>query len=163
MIKRVILLLGGNKDHRIFYIDSVRDFIEQEIGKIIQSSAIYESAPWGFNATQNFLNQVVVLETELTPFKILEKIWDIEKKHGRIRVEGKYISRTIDIDILFYEHEIIDTPDLIIPHQHLHKRRFTLIPLAEILPDWIHPGFNQPISYLLQKCDDQSEVKVLKQ
>lgn len=162
-MKRVVLLLGGNMDHRVFYIDSARDLIEQKIGKIINSSAIYESAPWGFNAEQNFLNQVVVAETKLTPFKILEKIWDIEKKHGRIRAEGKYISRTIDIDILFYEQEIIDTPDLIIPHKHLHKRRFTLIPLAEILPDWIHPEFNQPISYLLKKCDDRSEVKVLKQ
>ncbi|MFO7828443.1 MAG: 2-amino-4-hydroxy-6-hydroxymethyldihydropteridine diphosphokinase [Bacteroidales bacterium] len=162
-MKRVILLLGGNQGNRTHYIERARDLIEHEIGKISQSSKIYESAPWGFKADQKFFNQVIVVQSILAPFKILEKIWGIEKKLGRIRVGGKYISRTIDIDILFYEHEIIDTPDLTVPHQHMHQRRFTLIPLAEILPDWVHPGFNQPISYLLKNCKDSSEVKALNQ
>lgn len=162
-MKRVILLLGGNQGNRTHYMELARELIGQEIGKIIQSSKIYESTPWGFNADQNFFNQVIVSQSNLAPFNVLEKIWVIEKKLGRIRVEGEYISRTIDIDILFYEHEIIDTPDLTVPHQYMHQRRFTLIPLAEILPDWVHPGLNQPISYLLKNCEDTSEVKALNQ
>ena len=162
IMKKVILLCGGNKGNRAYYMDSARRMIEQAIGKILQVSAIYESAPWGFQAEQNFYNQVVVVETRLAPMAILKKIWEIEKKLGRIRVGNQYSSRTIDIDILFYEQEIIDTPDLVVPHPQLHQRRFTLTPLAEILPDWIHPKFNQSISVLLKQCTDSSSVEVIK-
>jgi 2-amino-4-hydroxy-6-hydroxymethyldihydropteridine diphosphokinase len=161
-MKKVILLLGGNLGNRAFYMDNARQMIEQKIGKILQSSSIYESAPWGFSSKNNFFNQVLLVDTPLSPFQIIENIWQIEKELGRERTGKSYSSRTIDIDILFYEYEIIDTPDLIVPHKHLHERRFTLIPLAEILPDWIHPGFNQPIKKLLENCEDKSEVKALK-
>ncbi|HSH52348.1 MAG TPA: 2-amino-4-hydroxy-6-hydroxymethyldihydropteridine diphosphokinase [Bacteroidales bacterium] len=160
-MKKVILLCGGNKGNRAYYMESACKLIEQTIGKVIQSSAIYESAPWGFQAEQNFYNQVVVVETRLAPLAILKKIWGIEKTLGRIRVGNQYSSRTIDIDILFYEQEIIDTSELVVPHPQLHQRRFTLTPLAEILPDWIHPGFNQPIRVLLEQCTDLSSVKVV--
>ncbi|MDY6799754.1 MAG: 2-amino-4-hydroxy-6-hydroxymethyldihydropteridine diphosphokinase [Bacteroidota bacterium] len=161
-MKKVILLCGGNKGNRDYYMDTARQMIEQAIGKILQVSAIYESAPWGFQAEQNFYNQIVVVKTKLAPLAILKKIWEIEKKLGRIRVGNQYSSRTIDIDILFYEQEIIDTPDLVVPHPQLHLRRFTLAPLAEILPDWIHPGFNQSVGVLLEQCTDISKVEAIK-
>ncbi|MFP4024082.1 MAG: 2-amino-4-hydroxy-6-hydroxymethyldihydropteridine diphosphokinase [Thiohalospira sp.] len=161
-MKKVILLLGGNLGDRAYYIDNARQMIEKKMGKILQSSSVYESAPWGFSSKNNFFNQVLVVNTSLTPNQILENIWQIEKKLGRERTEKAYSSRTIDIDILFYENEIIDKPGLIVPHKHLHERRFTLIPLAEILPGWIHPGFNQSVKKLLENCEDKSEVKILK-
>lgn len=161
-MKKVILLCGGNKGNRAYYMDSAREMIEQTIGDVLQSSAIYESAPWGFQAEQKFYNQVVVVITRLAPSAILKKIWEIEKKLGRIRVGNQYSSRTIDIDILFYEQEIIDTPDLVVPHPQLHQRRFTLTPLAEILPHWVHPKFNQSIDVLLNQCTDSSSVEAIK-
>jgi len=105
---------------------------------------------------------VLVVSTHLTPHQILGKILQIEKELGRERTGKNYSSRTMDIDILFYEQEIIDTPDLIIPHPQLHKRRFTLIPLNEILPDWNHPGLNQSIRSLLEQCADYSAVEPIK-
>jgi 2-amino-4-hydroxy-6-hydroxymethyldihydropteridine diphosphokinase len=161
-MKKVILLCGGNKGNRAYYMDSARKMIEETIGKIIQLSAIYESAPWGFQAEQNFYNQIVVVKTRLASLAILKKIWEIEKKLGRTRAGKQYSSRTMDIDILFYEQEIIDTPDLVVPHPQLHQRRFTLAPLAEILPDWNHPGFNQSVGVLLEQCTDTSKVEAIK-
>lgn len=161
-MKKVILLCGGNKGNRAYYMNTARQMIEQAIGKILQVSAIYESAPWGFQAEQNFYNQVVVVETRWAPLDILKKIWEIEKKLGRTRAGKQYSSRTMDIDILFYEQEIIDTPDLVVPHPQLHQRRFTLTPLAEILPHWVHPQFNQSIDVLLKQCTDSSSVEAIK-
>jgi len=161
-VKKVILLLGGNMGDRKALIARARLLIENRVGEIVRSSAIYESAPWGFTAKQSFYNQVLVVSTHLTPHQILGKILQIEKELGRERTGKNYSSRTMDIDILFYEQEIIDTPDLIIPHPQLHKRRFTLIPLNEILPDWNHPGLNQSIRSLLEQCADYSAVEPIK-
>ena len=162
-MKKVILLLGGNMGDRKALIGRARLLIEDRAGKIVRSSAIYESAPWGFAAKQSFYNQVVVIISDLAPHHILEIILQIEKELGRERTGKNYSSRTMDIDILFYEQEIIDTPDLIIPHPQLHKRRFTLVPLNEILPDWNHPGLNQSIRSLLEQCTDHAEVEPIKE
>ena len=160
-MKKVILLLGGNLGDRETLLDRAREMIKEQAGKILRSSSVYESAPWGFTAENNFYNQVVVVSTGLTPHELLQTVQTIENRLGRVREGKNYASRTMDIDILFYGQEIIDTPELVIPHPQLHKRKFALEPLNEILPGWIHPQYDQSIGMLLRNCEDPSEVKIL--
>lgn len=160
-MSRVVLLTGGNTPEIDKNIHKVRELINKELGTIIQTSSIYESEPWGFQATHHFLNQIIIIDTRLLPEELLFKIWDIERRFGRSRgtaeeeklkyqkrLSGKtpvYKSRTMDIDILFYDSQIIHTPLLNIPHPLIPFRNFVLIPLKEILPDFIHPILNKPI------------------
>jgi 2-amino-4-hydroxy-6-hydroxymethyldihydropteridine diphosphokinase len=132
--------------------------IMENIGSIIKFSSIYETAPWGFESEQNFLNQVLIVSTKLTPIKLLHQCLEIETDLGRIRQTGNYTSRTMDVDILFFNEEIVRTKQIVIPHERLHLRRFTLKPLVEIAPDFIHPVFKKSLSLLLQECEDHSEV-----
>lgn len=160
---QVILLLGSNIQDRKDYLSRARTLIEKEIGTIEKKSAIYESEPWGFQAEVFFLNQVLFVSGELSPAETLRKTQQIEVDLGRIqKSNGTYSSRAIDIDILFFDQLIIEDPDLIIPHPQLHKRRFTLIPLAEIIPKWIHPVFQKNCEQLLEMCIDEGNVWRLK-
>jgi len=155
----VFLLLGSNLLDRMLMLNQAQEQIQMFIGEIKIKSSIYESAPWGFEAQSSFLNQILIVETDLKPMGILERIKSIEKEMGRVKTSESYESRTIDIDILFYNEEIIAFPELIIPHPQIHKRRFTLVPLAEIAPEFIHPVFNKSINDLLINCSDDSVVK----
>ncbi|OFX22136.1 MAG: 2-amino-4-hydroxy-6-hydroxymethyldihydropteridine diphosphokinase [Bacteroidetes bacterium GWA2_31_9b] len=157
----VYLLLGSNLNNRIQLLEKARNAIAEKIGRLEKHSGIYESLPWGFEAETKFLNQVVVVRTHLTSIEILEKIKDIEGELGRERIPGIYTSRTIDIDILFFNNDVVDIPDLTIPHKHIHTRKFTLLPLAEIASGFIHPVFNKSILDLLNECKDKSEVKLI--
>lgn len=157
----VVILLGSNLGNRQKYMQQACDKIAAQIGDIIQHSSFYETKAWGIEAQPDFLNQVLVCETNKQPQQVLTNCLSIEKELGRDRKE-KWGSRTIDIDILYYEKEIIATPELKIPHPFLHKRRFTLAPLAEILPDFIHPVFNFSNTELLERCEDMLEVSKLK-
>jgi len=158
----VYLLLGSNLNNRIQLLEKARIAIDEKIGRLEKYSGIYESSPWGFEADTKFLNQVVVVQTHLTPIEILEKIKIIECELGRERIPGIYTSRTIDIDILFFNNDVVDIPDLTIPHKRIHTRKFTLLPLAEIASGFIHPGFNKSIIDLLNECKDQSVVYLFK-
>ena len=143
---------------RMANILTVREHIIESIGRILQESSVYESEPWGFKAEQAFLNQVLLVETDLLPLELLEKCQQIENTMERVRASDQYISRTMDIDILFYNSEIIELPQLVIPHNRLHERKFTLEPLNEIAPDFVHPKLNKKIGELLQSCKDSSKV-----
>lgn len=146
---QIVLLLGGNLGETEKIFDSARKYIEHEIGNISLCSSLYESEPWGFSHVNNFLNQVVVCHSYFEAQIVLDICLKIEKHHGRERFEIQgYQARTLDIDILFFDSEIIDTDSLTIPHPHLHKRLFTLIPLSEILPDFNHPLLNKTIMEL---------------
>jgi 2-amino-4-hydroxy-6-hydroxymethyldihydropteridine diphosphokinase len=159
MFNHLFLLLGGNTGNIAGNFSfSIRD-IETEIGKLISASPVYMSEPWGFHSKDLFLNQVLQVETTLSPEDILKKILFIERKLGRIRSGKKYSSRTIDIDILFLGDKIINTPDLTIPHPRLHLRRFTLVPLNDIAPGFIHPLLKKSVSQLLLECEDSLDVK----
>jgi 2-amino-4-hydroxy-6-hydroxymethyldihydropteridine diphosphokinase len=160
LMNTVFLLLGSNLLDRLLMLTKAQEHIRILIGEISSTSKIYESAPWGFESKKSFLNQVLIIETALGPIEVLEQIKIIEKEMGRVKTSINYESRTIDIDILFYNNKIIALPELIIPHPQLHKRRFTLVPLAEIAPEFIHPVFKKPIKDLLINCNDDSEVKV---
>lgn len=160
MCNDVYLLLGSNLGERQKMLNMALDFIKLEIGNIEKCSSIYETEPWGFSSKEKFLNQVVFLKTDLSPFDLLKKNQQIEKKLGRTKTGNNYESRLIDIDILFYNDEIIETVDLIVPHKQLHKRMFTLLPLDELNKNLIHPKFGKTISKLKSECKDLLNVKV---
>ena len=132
--------------------------IEQQIGMIVKKSSIYETEAWGFDAEQNFLNQAVVVETRLSAHEVLDKALSIEAQLGRVRTGNGYASRTMDIDILFVDDKCIDTPDLVVPHPRIHQRNFVLVPLCEIMPDYVHPKMNKTIANLLKTSSDKGEV-----
>ena len=146
---------------RMANIRTARAHIINSIGKILLESSVYESEPWGFKAEQSFLNQVLLVETDLLPLELLEKCQQIENTMGRVRASDQYISRTMDIDILFYNSEIIEHPQLMVPHKRVHERMFTLYPLNEIAPDYMHPRLKKTVSRLFSECNDTSTVRIL--
>lgn len=157
----VLLLLGGNQGDRVYLLRQAREQLAQYAGKIVRQSALYESEPWGFTSPGRFINQVVEVETALSPLQLLSVTQQIEKNLGREKPPGvRYASRTMDIDILFFGREILRLPELIIPHPRLHERRFTLLPLCEIIPDMEHPVLKKTVRTLLQECADAGEVSV---
>lgn len=158
-MNKVVLLLGGNLGDRMALIDEAQKSIEVFCGKIILASSLYESEAWGFDSSDKFLNKVVVINTEYSPYEILDKIQNIEKNMGRKRKDNKliYESRPMDIDILFFNDEIINTDRLIIPHPKLHERLFTLKCLDEIMPDYIHPLLKNSIREIILMCDDKGK------
>jgi len=160
-MNKAVLILGGNIGDRAENLALSVNMIESEAGEIIVKSDIYETEPWGFETDKGFLNMVIVLSTNLTAGELLTALQSIEERLGRKRREsGGYISRTIDIDILFFNDDVIDTDRLKIPHPLMHKRRFTLRPLADVLPGYIHPVLGKPVKEMLMECDDNSEVKL---
>lgn len=154
----IYLHTGSNMGNRLSNLSEVNNRIEQKIGQIKKISSIYETSAWGETAQASFLNQALEVSTLLSPEAVLEQIHKIEKTMGRIR-KKKWSERLIDIDILFYGNEIIRSKHLIIPHEHLHKRNFVLIPLNEIIPDFTHPIFEKSIKMLLEDCSDDLAVK----
>ncbi len=143
--------------NRIELLSKAEEKIHNDIGRIIKKSKIYESTPWKVDGQSNYLNQVIKIDTELDPLNLLRKILLIENDLGRKRLE-KWGERLIDIDILFYNDSILETPNLCIPHKHLHERNFVLIPFNDIDAEWIHPKINKSISQLLTDCSDNSNV-----
>jgi 2-amino-4-hydroxy-6-hydroxymethyldihydropteridine diphosphokinase len=153
------LLLGSNLDDRFASLQRAKEEISLVIGKITRESSVYESEPWGFHSENRFLNQVVRIETDYRPGQVMEGILEIEAKHGRIRSGNQgYTSRSIDIDILFYNDEIISEEKLIIPHPKIPDRMFTLLPLSELDMSMIHPGARKSISELMEECTDKLSV-----
>jgi len=157
----VYLVLGGNQGNTFEILQKTRELINQQVGEIVKTSSIYRTPPWGFVADQDFLNQVVVIQTLLPPHLLLEKLLEIENSLGRIRQGNQYHSRTVDIDILFYEDQVIHLNNLVIPHPRIPLRKFVLVPLSEIAPEFRHPGLNLTIHELLAQCsDDASCIKL---
>jgi 2-amino-4-hydroxy-6-hydroxymethyldihydropteridine diphosphokinase len=131
-----------------------------ELGEPVSQSSMYETAPWGFANQGPFLNRIISYQTSLRPVRILELAEEIEKKLGRKRFD-KWGPRTIDIDILFYGNIVYESPELQIPHPHLHERRFALAPMVEIRPDFVHPILDKTIEELYNELDDELTVKKL--
>ncbi len=162
MMKQAFLLLGTNLGDRNKNLLSAMQYIAGDEIEVEQTSSIYETAAWGKTDQQNFLNKVIEISTNLSSTALLEKILAIEKQIGRIRKE-MWGERIIDIDILYYANEVIKSQRLVIPHTYLHERRFTLEPLHEIAPNFVHPVFNKTTSSLLNECKDLLEVKKITQ
>ena len=157
-MNKAYLLTGGNMGNRQENLATANESIEQQCGDIINASSLYETAAWGKNDQPSFLNQVLEIQTSLSPRQLLKKILYIEKQIGRVRKE-KYGPRVIDIDILLFNDEIYNYPSLKIPHPELQNRRFALVPLAEIAPENVHPVFKKTITELLAICPDKLPVK----
>jgi 2-amino-4-hydroxy-6-hydroxymethyldihydropteridine diphosphokinase len=152
------ILLGSNQGDRMQYLAEARRQLQAGAGSIQRESAIYETAAWGLQDQPAFLNQVLELATALPPEALLAEIHQIEKKLGRVR-KIKWAARVIDIDILYFDDLVLQTPRLQLPHPHLQDRRFTLLPLAEIAPDWVHPVFRKSNRQLLKECPDTLEAR----
>ena len=153
------ILTGGNQGDRLEQLAMALKEIKT-LGTVGAVSGIYETAAWGKTDQPDFLNQVIHLQTELKPQHLMNALLQIEAKMGRQRTE-KYDPRTIDLDILYFNDEIIDEPGLMIPHPRLQLRRFVLEPLYEIAPNLLHPVFAKTTYQLLLDCPDPLPVKRL--
>ena len=156
----VYLLLGSNLSDRIAALKTATSLISEQVGEIKTASQYYESQAWGKTDQPDFVNQALDVRTKLTPQEVLTTILQIEKDMGRIRTE-KWAERTIDIDILLYDNQVINHPDLIIPHPHLHERNFALIPLMEIAGETEHPILHKTIEDIYFDCTDPLEVLLM--
>lgn len=153
---KAVLLLGSNLGDRQALMLAAAHSVEKSIGSIIVRSKIYESPAWGFECGDDFLNQVLVVETALRPLQLLDAVHCIESEMGRQRSESNlcgssskiYSSRTMDIDILFYDDLIYSDNRLTIPHPLIAQREFVLKPLREIIPDFVHPVTGKKIKDL---------------
>ena len=158
----VFVLLGSNLGDRELLVNQASKMIGERCGKIVAKSRLYESEPWGFKSEHWFLNQVVKIDTALSPDDLMKELLEIEKELGRDRSvphEG-YVSRPMDLDILYYGNEIIDTQMVTVPHPRLHERRFTLLPLCDIAPDFVHPTMKKTNLQLLDGCQDVGKVNI---
>lgn len=159
MANTVYLLLGSNEGDRIDWMQRCMVRLQQTCGDIISRSAIYQTAAWGLEDQPDFLNMAVGMETNLSPQELLDCIQQIEKELGRQR-DVKWGQRTLDIDLLLYNNEVIDLPELNIPHPFMQDRRFVLVPLNDIAGEVMHPIFNISIASMLADCKDPLEVKM---
>ena len=157
----VVLLIGGNQGDRVTLLMRAIGEIACRIGTVSLVSSIYETEPWGFDAEQSFLNLAVVVDTDLSAEEVLKKALEIEKELGRKRdgTKSGYASRPMDIDLIFFNNDVIDTDELQLPHPRMHIRRFVLEPLAQIIPDFKHPKLRKSIRQLLEECADKGGVK----
>ena len=159
IVRTTYLSLGSNLGNKLEKLQQTIDLIAEEIGLVVKISSVYKSPSWGFES-DDFYNICLQVSTNLNPENLLVKINNIEKSLGRIRSSEKgYKARTIDIDILFYEDEIIFSKDLIVPHKDMLNRKFVMVPLAEIAPNVIHPIEKQRIEVCLKNCNDTSELE----
>jgi len=153
----VYLQLGSNIGERDKMLSISAKLISEDIGRIYIYSKIYESTPWRVDGQENYLNQIVAIQTLFSAQETLDKILKIENRLGRIRIE-KWGERLIDIDIIFFNNDIIETPNLCIPHKHMHERNFVLEPLMEIAPNLVHPKYNKTVSELFNESKDMEKV-----
>ena len=158
-INKIFLGLGSNLGNREENILMAEKLIEEKVGKVRSKSSIYETAAWGITEQNAFLNQVLEIETVFSPSAVLHLLLKIEKDMGRIR-EIKWGERSIDIDVLYFNNEILSTENLVVPHPFIQERKFVLVPLCEIAPVFIHPKLKQSNLELLEKCQDSGEIIV---
>lgn len=156
----VYLSLGSNKGDRIGYVQQATSLLgAAENISLIRTSAFYETEPWDMNSDTWFVNAVVEIKTSLSPEALLAECKRIEHQLGRTHSDKKeYEDRTIDIDILFYNKDIINEDNLVIPHKFLHLRAFVLVPMLELNPDFIHPVLHKSISDLHSDLENPEMV-----
>ncbi len=152
------LLLGSNIGNSHEQLLAAKKNIATFIGDITASSSMYSTAAWGNTDQADFLNQILLIETDLAASKLLRSILIIEKNMGRVRTM-KNAPRIIDIDILFFNNDIIQAKKLTIPHPEIQNRKFVLTPLAELSPNFVHPSLKKTINQLLIECKDPLNVQ----
>lgn len=157
IVNEIYILLGANLRDPITQLEQARELLKQKLGNLVKESSIYQSEAWGVEDQPVFLNQVLLIETDKSADESLLICQNIENELGRIRKE-KWGARLIDIDILYFNSEIIDKPLLKIPHPYIQDRKFTLQPLCEIANSYKHPKLNLTNEQLLLICKDNLEV-----
>lgn len=157
MQHRYVLLLGSNLEDRYMKLSQAIEFLIK-FGEFICKSKLYETAAWGKQDQPSFLNQILILNSHYEPEQFLKLIFLIEKELGRQR-EVKWGARTMDVDILYCNSIIYNSQNLIIPHPELHNRKFTLIPLNDVDPNYLHPLIKKTNRELLAICEDPLPVK----
>lgn len=160
---QVILSLGSNQGNRLENIERCIDLLHQEVGTVVKVSSLFESDSWGFSS-DSFYNCAVLIHTHKNPQKLLKNILKVEKKLGRVRTESSdYQPRVIDVDMISFDDEIMESESLQIPHKHLQDRLFVLLPMMEVVSDWTHPISQKSISDILKDCKDEGNcVKISK-
>ena len=156
-MNKVYLQLGSNLGERAKVISDAVKKISESIGKVNTLSQVYESTPWRVDGQANYLNQIIEVKTIFSAQDILAAILKIEKDLGRVRIE-KWGERLIDIDIIFFNNDIIETAELCIPHRHMHERNFVLVPLHEIAPNFFHPKYKKTVAQLYNESRDSEKV-----
>lgn len=157
-MSNVYILLGSNLGDQLSNLQEACSFLKAKSIKVIASSPLYRTKAWGNVNQDDFLNVILNVETKLDANQLLNELLAIEILMGRVRGQLQWMPRLIDIDILYFNDEIIQLPNLKIPHPYIAERRFTLIPLNDLAPNFIHPKLNLSNNKLLQKCEDKSEV-----
>ena len=157
MMNTAYLITGGNIGQSEQQLAFAARLLEERCGRIVDRSSMYITAPWGKSDQPEFLNQAVVLDTTLNAQELLTEILYIEHLMGRNR-EEKFGPRIIDIDIIFFNHQVIRQDGLIVPHPEMQNRRFVLQPLSEVIPAYIHPVYYKTVLELLRDCSDDLPV-----
>ena len=157
-MSNIYILLGSNLGNQLSNLQDACSFLHKKSIKVIASSPLYRTKAWGNVNQDDFLNVVLNVETKLDANQLLNELLAIEILMGRVRGQLQWMPRLIDIDILYFNDEIIQLPNLKIPHPYIAERRFTLIPLNDLAPNFIHPALNLSNNTLLQQCFDNSEV-----
>lgn len=159
---QVVLSIGSNQGNRWANIESCITLIHQEVGTVIEVSKLYETPAWGFESDA-FYNCVLLLHTKLSAQKTLNQVLKVEKKLGRIRSNQQgYQSRIIDIDLIAFDNEIIESEKLTIPHPLMQNRKFVLLPMQDLQLNWKHPVFHKTISELIAITPDDSVCSIVK-
>ncbi|GGI56612.1 2-amino-4-hydroxy-6-hydroxymethyldihydropteridine diphosphokinase [Winogradskyella haliclonae] len=157
--KLVYIALGSNKGNKLQYLQSAVDAIFETIGAVKKLSKVYKTPALGFEG-DDFYNACIKVETYLSPKKLLQALQAIEKNLGRSeKIAEGYESREIDLDIIFYESEVINDKNLAIPHPEIQNRKFVLQPLLDVLKEFEHPLLNKTLETLLEECDDDSVIE----
>lgn len=159
-MSRVVFLTGSNAPDRDDVLRRTAEILVRRVGEVEKMSQIYGSEPWGFHAEEVFSNQALVLQTTLTPIEVLDEALATEQEVGRDRAKEqmekqitgeRYASRVVDVDVMFYDDEVIDTPRLKLPHPLLHVREFALEPLCEIMGDYCHPVLGKTLNTIYEE------------
>lgn len=161
MLHQAVLLLGSNEGDSRKHLAFAENEISIWVGSILLQSHIYVSNAWGKTDQADFLNKVLCVETPLNPISLLQTLLTIEQSAGRVR-GVKWGPRTLDIDILYFDDIVYKDDQLLIPHAGIPSRRFTLVPLCEIMPAYVHPVTGQSQQWILENCSDQGNVYPLK-
>ena len=156
-MNKLFLITGGNIGDRKKNLETAETQIKERVGKIIKRSKIYETEAWGIRDQPAFYNQVLIIESKFSAMEILTSILKIEEEMGRKRTV-KNAARIIDIDILFFNEDVVNEQNLVIPHPEIGNRRFVLSPLNEIAPQMVHPVLKKTIQQLLSESKDQLQV-----
>ena len=160
---QVILAIGSNQGNRLEHIRSAVEMIHNEVGTVVKISKLYETPSWGFES-ESFYNCALMVHTNYSAHEILEKVLESEKKLGRVRTENAgYQQRVIDIDVITFDEQIINTDDLQVPHPLMQERMFVLLPMRDLKLDWRHPILQKYLPELLRASEDKSNCQVVQE